>query len=95
MSKRPAFYLINGGLAQEHGIYRLRERQAATPTPESWPTAGEWRRLILSLIRNPVEKKPPPETFLKAVDIIGGHDVQELAKKGTTGSSSSDPGSVT
>jgi hypothetical protein len=30
MSKRPAFYLIKGGLTEErHGIYRLRERQAA------------------------------------------------------------------
>jgi hypothetical protein len=56
MSKRPAFYLIKGGLTEErHGIYRLRERQAAASAAERWPWDGEWRRLIRSLIRNPTK----------------------------------------
>ena len=56
MSKRPPFYLIKGGLVQEqHGVYRLRERRAATPAAESWPRDDEWRRLIRSLIRNPAK----------------------------------------
>lgn len=56
MSKRPPFYLIKGGLMQEqHSIYRLRERPAAPPEPESWPRDGEWRRLIRSLITNPAK----------------------------------------
>jgi hypothetical protein len=27
------------------------------------------------------QAKPPPEVFLKAVDIIGAHDLQQLAKR--------------
>lgn len=56
MSKRPPFYLIKGGLTQQHGIYRQRERWTAAPLAETWPRDGEWRRLIESLIRNP--RKP-------------------------------------
>jgi hypothetical protein len=56
MSKPPSFYLIKGGLTDEqHGIYRLREPQAAAPAAERWPRDGEWRRLIRSLIRNPTK----------------------------------------
>ena len=56
MSKRPRFHLIQGGLMKDPpGIYRLRERQAATPAAETWPRDGEWRRLIRALIRNPVK----------------------------------------
>jgi hypothetical protein len=28
------------------------------------------------------ESKPPPEVFLKAVDIIGAYDLQQLSKRG-------------
>ena len=57
VSKRASLYLIRGGLKQEErGIYRLRERWSA-PAAETWPRDGEWRRLIHSLIGNPIKRK--------------------------------------
>lgn len=53
MNKRPSFYLIKGGLTQQRGIYRLREREPAVHAAETWPRDGEWRRLIESLMGNP------------------------------------------
>ena len=56
MSKRRRFHLIQGGLMKDPpGIYRLRERPAATRAAEAWPREGEWRRLIRALIRHPVK----------------------------------------
>ena len=55
MSKRPTLHLIKGGLTQQHGIYRLRDRRAAAPAEETWPRDGEWRRLIHRLMKNPVK----------------------------------------
>ena len=57
MSKRPALYLIEGGLVEEQRrIYRLRQaRPQEAPAAEPWPRDGEWRKLIHRLVRNPVK----------------------------------------
>jgi hypothetical protein len=40
------------------------------------------------------EGKPPPEVFLKAVDIIGEHDLREMAKRGKPGAPGSSKSNI-
>ena len=60
MSKRrppTTLYLVKGGLVdRQRGIYRLRDHQPAAPETENCSRDTEWRRLVHSLIRNPVKE---------------------------------------
>jgi hypothetical protein len=56
MSKHPPLYLVEGSLAGEDRIYRLRDsRSQQAPAQQTWPKAGTWRDLVRKLVRNPVK----------------------------------------